>query len=80
MRDNNRMATDGNIKLPEDLLAQVQDVMRPGETADDVAAAAIKKEVARRLLATLPSKASGMTEEQEIQSAVRAVHDSRRGR
>jgi len=74
------MATDGNIKLPDDLLIQAQGVTRTGETADDLAAEAVKKEVARRLVAKLPSRPSGMTEEKENQSSVKAVHEVRRGR
>lgn len=74
------MATDTNIQLPEDLLAQAQRVTRTGETTDDLAAIAVKKEIARRLLAKFPDNPSGMTEEEEIASSVKAVHDCRRGR
>ena len=75
------MATEANIRLPDDLLAQITDIAaREGKTPDEMATEAIKREVARRLIAKLPSKPSGMTEEEEIEAAVRAVHDYRRGR
>ncbi len=75
------MASDANIKLPADLLTQVQAIAaREGKTADELTVEAMKREVARKLIASLPSKASGMTEEQEIKSAVQAVHDYRGGR
>jgi hypothetical protein len=74
------MAIEANIRLPDELLAQVQRVTRNGETADDLAAIAVKREVARRLLAKLPDQSSGMTEEQEMETVVKAVHDYRRGR
>ena len=74
------MATEANIKLPNELLAQAQCVTRHGETADDLAAVAVKREIARRLLAKLPDQPSGLTEEQEMETVVKAVHDYRRGR
>ena len=77
------MATGSNIKLPDDLLAQIQAIAAmEGKTPDDLAAEAVKREVARRMIANLKRTArpSGMTEEQEIQAVVDAVHDYRRTR
>jgi hypothetical protein len=76
------MATDANIKLPADLLAQVQVIAaREGKTANELTAEAVKREVARRAIANLrrETKPSGMTEEQEIQASVDAVNAYRRG-
>jgi hypothetical protein len=75
------MAAGSNIKLPDDLLAQIRAIAATeGKTADDLAAEAVKREVARRLIADLKRTArpSGMTEDQEMQAAVDAVHDYRR--
>ena len=75
------MAT-ANITLPDDLLEQVQALAaKEGQTADELTTDAVKRDVARRLIADLrrTAKPSGMTEEQEMQAAVDAVHDYRRG-
>jgi predicted Ser/Thr protein kinase len=77
------MATEANIRLPDDLLAQVRDIAaREGKTPDEMAAEALKRDIARRLIADMKRtrKPSGMTEEQEMQTVVDAVHDYRRGR
>jgi hypothetical protein len=74
------MATDSNIKLPAELLAQVQALaVKEGTTADELTAEAVKREIARRMIANLKreGKPSGMTESQEIQAAVEAVHEYR---
>jgi hypothetical protein len=74
------MTTGQNIKLPADLLAQVQKIaLKEGKTADELTAEAVKRDVARRMIANLKRehKPSGMTEDQEIQAAVDAVHASR---
>ena len=82
-RDNevNPMASEANIKLPEDLLVQAQRIAAAeGKPADQLAAEALRKELARKMILSLPSQPSGMTEEEEVQSSVKAVHDYRRGR
>ena len=74
------MATDSNIKLPAELLAQVQALaVKEGKTADELTAEAVKRDIARRMIANMKreGKATGMTEDQEIQTAVRAVHEYR---
>jgi fructose-1,6-bisphosphatase/sedoheptulose 1,7-bisphosphatase-like protein len=85
-RDNGViMATDSKITLPADLLAQMQALAaKEGKTVDELMVEAVKRDIARRLIANLKreGKASGMTEDREIQSAVTAVHQLRefRGR
>jgi hypothetical protein len=77
------MATDSNIKLPAELLAQVQAIaIKEGKTADELTAEAVKREIGRRMIANLKreGKPSGMAEDQEIQAAVEAVHEYRGGR
>ena len=74
------MATDSNITLPAELLAQVQALaVKEGKTADELTVEAVKRDIARRMIADLKRevKPSGMTEEQQIQTAVDAVHSSR---
>jgi hypothetical protein len=63
------MAADSNMTLPAELLAQVQ----------ALAIEAVKRDIARRMIANLKREAtpSGMTEELQIQTAVDAVHASR---
>ena len=61
------MATDANIKIPDDLLAQAQRLAQAeGKTADELAAEAVKREVARRLLAQIrletAANRAGMTD------------------
>ena len=83
MKDNSYVATEGNVRLPDDLLAQVQAIAeRQGKTADDFMAQAAKREVARQLILDLQRehKPSGMTENEEMEVVVSAVHDYRRGR
>ena len=77
------MAADANIRLPDDLLAQAQSLAQAeGITADAFVAEATQKQVARKLIEKLKREArpGGMTEEQEMQTVVDAVHDYRRGR
>ena len=77
------MATDANIKLPADLLAQAQSIAQSeGKTVDQLAAEAVRREVALKLIAKHKRgiRPSGMTEEQEMETVVNAVHDYRRGR
>ena len=77
------MATEANIRLPDDLLAQAQSLAQAeGISADDFVAEATKRQVARKLIERLKREAtpSGMTEEQEMETVVQAVHDYRRGR
>jgi hypothetical protein len=74
------MATESNITLPAELLAQVQALAaKEGKTADELTAQAVKRDIARRMIGNLKRdiKPSGMTEELEIQTAVSAVHESR---
>jgi hypothetical protein len=74
------MAADYNITLPAELLAQVQALaVKEGKTADELTVEAVKRDIARRMIANLKRevKPSGMTEEQQIQTAVDAVHASR---
>lgn len=74
------MATDSNITLPAELLAQVEALaVKEGKTADELTVEAVKRDIARRMIADLKRevKPSGMTEEQQIQTAVDAVHASR---
>ena len=73
------MASNVNISLPDDLFDQAQRLAQAeGKTTGDFAVEAVKKEVARKLLASFPREPSGMTEGEEIQFAVKAVHDFRR--
>ena len=77
------MATDANIKLPDDLLIQVQAMAeRQGKTANDFIAQAAKREVTRQLILDLQRerRPSGMTEDEEMEVVNRAVHDYRRSR
>lgn len=77
------MAGQANITLPNDLLMQVQAVaQKQGKTADDLMAQAAQREVARRHVLDLSRerKPSGMTENEEMETVVQAVHDYRRGR
>ena len=74
------MATGSNIRLPEELLAQVQAAaLKEGKTADEITAEAVKRELARRLVANLKRgiRPNGRTDEQNLQIVVRAVHESR---
>jgi hypothetical protein len=74
------MAADSNITLPAELLAEVQALaVKEGKTADELTVEAVKRDIGRRMLANLKReiKPSGMTEEQQIQTAVDAVHASR---
>ena len=74
------MAADSNITLPAELLAQVQALaVKEGKTADELTVEAVKRDIARRMIANLKREVnpSGMTEEQQIQAAVDAVHASR---
>ena len=83
LSDNSYMAADTNIKLPDDLLAQMQKIAQvEGKTPDEVTAEAVKRDIALRLIAKLrrEAKPSGMTEEQEMEASIQAVHDYRRGR
>ena len=76
------MASDANIRLPDDVLTQAQRIAQAeGKTADDIATEAVKRDIARRLIANLKWNGSptGMTEEQEIEVSTAAVHDYRRG-
>ena len=77
------MATDINIKLPADLLAQAQRLAQAeGKTVDQLAAEAVRREVALKLIAQHKReiRPSGMTEDQEMETVMDAVHDYRRGR
>ena len=76
------MTSDANIRLPDDLFLQAQRIAQAeGKTADDIATEAVKRYIARRLIAHLKrdENSSGMTEEQEIEVSTTAVHDYRRG-
>jgi predicted transcriptional regulator len=77
------MATEANIRLPDDLLAQAESLAQAeGITADAFVAEATKKQVARKLIEKLKREAqpSGMTEDEEMEVVNKAVHDYRRGR
>lgn len=83
LSNNSYMATGANIRLPDDLLAQAKRIAQAeGKTADDIASEAVKRDIARRLIAKLKveGRPSGLTEDQEIEISVNAVHDYRRGR
>lgn len=48
------MATDSNIRLPAELLAQVQALAtKEDKTADELTAEAVKRDIARRMIADL---------------------------
>lgn len=82
MRKNRKVATEMNVQLPADLLAQVQQIAQAeGISVNALAAEAVKEEVARKLIAQLrrEAKPSGMTDEEELEAAVKAQHDFRRG-
>jgi hypothetical protein len=80
-RDNGvTMASDSNITLPAELLAQVQALAaKEGKTVDELMVEALKRDIARRMIANLKreGKPSGMAEDGEIQAAVDAVHEYR---
>jgi fructose-1,6-bisphosphatase/sedoheptulose 1,7-bisphosphatase-like protein len=80
-RDNGvTMASDSNITLPAELLAQVQALAaKEGKTVDELMVEAVKRDIARRMIANLKreGKPSGMAEDGEIQAAVDAVHEYR---
>ena len=72
------MASDSNITLPAELLAQVQALAaKEGKTVDELMVEAVKRDIARRMIANLKreGKPSGMAEDGEIQAAVDAVHE-----
>lgn len=74
------MATNSNIRIPDDLLAQLQaTAAAEGKSADDLAAEAVKRDLARRFLEKLrrERKPSGMTEEEEIEYVTKVVHEYR---
>jgi hypothetical protein len=74
------MAADSNITLPAELLAQLQALaVKEGKTADELTVEAVKRDIARRMIANLKREVtpSGMTEEQQIQTSVDAVDASR---
>jgi exosome complex RNA-binding protein Csl4 len=79
------MATEANIRLPETLLAQAQQyAAATGQSVDDLAAEAVKREIARRALQNLWREAEGrrgdMTDEQVEEVVNGAVHEDRRQR
>jgi hypothetical protein len=80
-RDNGViMASDSNITLPAELLAQVQALAaKEGKTVDELMVEAVTRDIARRMIANLKreGKPSGMAEDGEIQAAVDAVHEYR---
>jgi hypothetical protein len=80
-RDNGvTMASDSNITLPAELLAQVQALAaKEGKTVDELMVEAVKRDIARRMIANLKreGKPSGMAEDGEIQAAVDAIHEYR---
>jgi fructose-1,6-bisphosphatase/sedoheptulose 1,7-bisphosphatase-like protein len=80
-RDNGEtMASDSNITLPAELLAQVQALAaKEGKTVDELMVEAVKRDIARRMIANLKREGepSGMAEDGEIQAAVDAVHEYR---
>jgi fructose-1,6-bisphosphatase/sedoheptulose 1,7-bisphosphatase-like protein len=74
------MASDSNITLPAELLAQVQALAaKEGKTVDELMVEAVKRDIGRRMIANLKreGKPSGMAEDGEIQAAVDAVHEYR---
>jgi hypothetical protein len=76
------MATDQNIKLPADLLAQVQAIAsKEGKTADELTTEAVKREVARRSLERLKTEANerrgNMTDEQAQEYVDKVIHEYR---
>lgn len=76
------MATDSNITLPADLLAQVQAIAaKEGKTADELTAEAMKREVARRTLERLKTEATArrgnMTDEQVEEYVDKVIHEYR---
>ena len=86
LSDNNRMATEANIKLPDDLLEQAQRATRNGETADQLAEEAVRREIDRRkkesvrpLLAQIRREAirnrGGMTDEQVQDYVDQVIHE-----
>jgi hypothetical protein len=80
-RDNGvTMASDSNITLPAELLAQVQALAaKEGKTVDELMVEAVKRDIARRMIANLKreGKPSGRAEDVEIQAAVDAIHEYR---
>jgi fructose-1,6-bisphosphatase/sedoheptulose 1,7-bisphosphatase-like protein len=74
------MATESNITLPADLLAQMRALAaKEGKTVDELTVEAVKRDIARRMITSLKreGKPSGMSEDREIQAAVDAVHEYR---
>jgi polyhydroxyalkanoate synthesis regulator phasin len=80
------MATEANIKLPDDLLEQAQRATRNGETADQLAEEAVRREIDRRkkesvrpLLAQIRREAirnrGGMTDEQAQDYVDQVIHE-----
>lgn len=85
MRDGTtkgNMATQISVTLPDELLARMQDVASAeGKTVDELAAEALKRDLARRILARLKREAeanrNGMTDEQVEEVVLRAIREYR---
>jgi hypothetical protein len=76
------MATESNIKLPDEPLAKVQAIaVKEGKTADDLTAEAVRREVARRTLERLKTEANerrgNMTDEQVQEYVDKVIHEYR---
>lgn len=76
------MATDTNIKVPADLLAQVQAIAtKEGKTVDELTTEALKREVARRTLERLKTAANerqvNMNDEQIQEYMDKVIHEYR---
>jgi hypothetical protein len=75
------MATDANIKLPDNLLAQVLKAGQvDGQSADELVAKAVEEYLYRRDYAnfTAGAEAGKMTDDEAVEFASRVVHDFRR--
>jgi hypothetical protein len=78
----NSMATEPNITLPAELLAQMQALaVKEGKTADELTVELVKREVARRTLERFKTEGEqrrgNMTDEQVQEYVDRVIHEYR---
>jgi hypothetical protein len=78
----NSMATEPNITLPAELLAQMQALaVKEGKTADELTVELVKREVARRTLERFKiegeQRRGNMTDEQVQEYVDRVIHEYR---
>jgi hypothetical protein len=78
----NSMATEPNITLPAELLAQMQALaVKEGKTADELTVELVKREVARRKLERFKTEGEqrrgNMTDEQVQEYVDRVIHEYR---